>query len=214
MFITFEGIEGSGKSTQARQFADYLNESGHPCLLTREPGGDPIGLRIRSVLLDPKSRDMDPIAELLLYLSDRVQHIQRVILPELQRGRIVISDRYSDATMAYQGYARGLDRSLLRDLHERLCGNLQPDITFLLDLPVETGLSRAWKELDKGTRDISESRFEAETLDFHQRVRSGYRDLARIYPDRFCVIDALPDEEQVQKSIRKIWSSFVKAKQA
>ncbi|MGD9975129.1 MAG: dTMP kinase [Desulfatirhabdiaceae bacterium] len=210
MFITFEGIEGSGKSTQARLLADWLNQTGHSCLLTREPGGDVIGRRIRSVLLDPESRNMSPVSELLLYLADRVQHIDQVILPAMKDGKTVISDRYADATLVYQGYARGLDRDLIIDLHERLCQNLQPAITFLLDLPVKDGLSRAWKQLNDGTRDLSESRFEAEALDFHERVRNGYRDVARHNPDRFEIINALPDVGEIQSAIRQAFLSHLK----
>jgi len=210
MFITFEGIEGSGKSTQARLFKEYLDQAGFPCILTREPGGDAIGQQIRSVLLNPESRNMAPISELLLYLADRVQHIEQVILPALKDGKTVISDRYADATLVYQGYARGLDRDLIMDLHVRLCRNLQPAITFLLDMPVKDGLSRAWKQLNNGTRDLSESRFESEALDFHERVRNGYRDIARLNPDRFKIIDALPHVDDIQSTIRQMFLSYVK----
>ncbi len=212
MFITFEGIEGSGKSTQARLLADWLNQTGFSCLLTREPGGDVIGRRIRSVLLNPESRNMSPVSELLLYLADRVQHIDQVILPAMKDGKTVISDRYADATLVYQGYARGLDRDLIIDLHARLCQNLQPAITFLLDLPAKDGLSRAWKQLNNGTRDLSESRFEAEALDFHERVRNGYRDVARHNSDRFQIINALPDVGEIQSAIRQAFLSHLKEK--
>lgn len=201
MFITFEGIEGSGKSTQAKRLVDHFQRNGHDCVLTREPGATSIGIKIRAVLLDPDSRDLVPDAELLLYLADRVQHLQTLILPALAQGKSVVSDRYADATLVYQGYARGIDPSRILDLHRSLCRGLDPDLTFLLDLPVEAGLARAMNALQQGAREQKESRFEQEHLEFHRRVRNGYLTLAKAHPDRIRIIDALQSTEDIHRII-------------
>ena len=203
MFITFEGGEGAGKTIQARASAEYLRSFGREVTETREPGATPAGARIRAILLDPGATDLDFRAELLLYMADRAQHIHAVIRPALDAGRIVLCDRYLDATLAYQGYARGLDIDLIRDLHRRVLDDLSPDRTILLDLPPETGLARAWSAVADGVRDRSETRFEAEAVAFHRRVREGYLDLARRSPDRFRVIDARPDETRVRQAVRR-----------
>jgi dTMP kinase len=204
MFITLEGIEGSGKSTQILHIVNFLNTLGLKCVMTREPGGTRIGRKIRSILLDPESAAMNPAAELLLYTADRVQHIQEIILPMIEGGSIVICDRYFDATLAYQGVARGLDMTLILDLHKLVCRNLKPDLTFLLDLPPDTGLLRAWKQLESGARMNAESRFEKETLAFHERVRTGYLAIAEKEPDRFRIIDASQSKDQVQNQITRV----------
>ena len=204
MFITLEGIEGSGKSTQILHVFNFLNKLGLKCVMTREPGGTRIGGKIRSILLDPESAAMNPAAELLLYTADRVQHIQEIILPMIEGGGIVICDRYFDATLAYQGVARGLDMTLILDLHKLICRNLKPDLTFLLDLPPDTGLLRAWKQLKSGSRMDTESRFENETLAFHERVRAGYLAIAEKEPERFRIIDASQSEDQVQAQITRV----------
>lgn len=201
MFITLEGIEGSGKSTQILHVYNFLNKLGLKCIMTREPGGTRIGGKIRSILLDPESSGMNPAAELLLYTADRVQHIQEIILPVIEGGGIVICDRYFDATLAYQGVARGLDMSLIMDLHKLICRDLKPDLTFLLDLTPDTGLHRAWKQLKSGSRTDTESRFEHETLAFHKRVRAGYLAIAEKEPERFRIIDASQSPDQVQTQI-------------
>ena len=204
MFITLEGIEGSGKSTQILHIVNFLNTLGLKCVMTREPGGTRIGRKIRSILLDPESATMNPSAELLLYTADRVQHIQEIILPMIEGGSIVICDRYFDATLAYQGVARGLDMTLILDLHKLICRNLKPDLTFLLDLPPDTGLQRALKQLESGSRMDTESRFEKETLAFHERVRTGYLAIAEKEPERFRIIDASQSEDQVQAQITRV----------
>ena len=204
MFITFEGIEGSGKSTQILHAYHYLNELGLKCVMTREPGGTRIGRKIRSILLDPESTAMNPAAELLLYTADRIQHIQEIILPAIEDGCIVICDRYFDATLAYQGVARGLDMTLILDLHKLICRNLKPDLTFLLDLTPDTGLLRAWNQLKSGSRMDTESRFEKENLAFHERVRAGYLEIAEKEPERFRLIDASQSQDQVQDRITRI----------
>jgi dTMP kinase len=204
MFITLEGIEGSGKSTQILHIFNYLNKLGLKCVMTREPGGTRIGRKIRSILLDPESTAMNSAAELLLYTADRVQHIQEIILPMIEDGSIVICDRYFDATLAYQGVARGLDMTLILDLHKLICRNLTPDLTFLLDLAPNTGLLRAWKQLESGSRMDTESRFENETLAFHERVRAGYLAIAEKEPGRFRIIDASQSADRVQAQITRV----------
>ena len=158
MFITLEGIEGSGKTTQMRKLRAYLENRGHSCILTREPGGTVLGDKIRAILLDPASIELVPMAELLLYMADRAQHINSLIRPCLADGKVVLCDRYFDATLVYQGFARGLDTEFICDLHRIIFDDLKPDITFLLDLEPDIGLARAWKQLDKGTRSGAESR--------------------------------------------------------
>jgi dTMP kinase len=209
MFITLEGIEGSGKTTQVRHIVEFLQSKGHACVATREPGGTRIGKQIRALLLDPESSDIDPMTELLLYTADRAQHVKQFVLPLLSAGKVVLCDRYYDATVVYQGYARGLDIGLIRNLHKLILKDLKPDITILLDLPPEVGLARAWKQINNGTRTDIESRFEKETLAFHEKVRSGYLELARLEPERFRVVDASKSESQVQKEILGILSSFL-----
>lgn len=205
MFITFEGIEGSGKTTQIRYLLEYFNTLGRPCVTTREPGGTAIGLKIRSILLDPESKGMHPTTELLLYMADRAQHIQFLVKPALAAGKTVLCDRFFDATVVYQGYARGLDIDFVKKLHAMLLNNLKPDVTILLDLAPEVGLKRAREQLDNGQRSDDESRFEEEKLEFHQRVRQGYLDLAHREPDRFHIIDGNQDDRQVRDQIIAIF---------
>jgi dTMP kinase len=208
MFITLEGIEGSGKTTQMRQLSAYLENRGHSCVLTREPGGTVLGEKIRAILLDPASIELVPTAELLLYMADRAQHINSLIKPCLADGKVVLCDRYFDATVVYQGFARGLDPGLICDLHRIIFDDLKPDITFLLDLAPQTGLARAWKQLDNGTRSGTESRFEEETISFHEKVRAGYLELARRQPKRFRVVDGSKDEKQVQVDIQVVLAEY------
>jgi len=201
MFITFEGIEGSGKTTQVRRLESFLAGRGYRCLLTREPGGTPIGAKIRAILLDPANKQICPQSELLLYIADRAQHVAEVIRPALDEGLVVICDRFADASVVYQGVGRGLDADLVIRLHRLTLGRFVPDLTFLLDLPVETGLERAWKRIAAGPRNAADSRFEEETLAFHRRVRRGYLDLARREPQRFVVVDASRDPARVTSDI-------------
>lgn len=201
MFITLEGIEGAGKTTQIKHIVKFLQSAGHNCVATREPGGTSIGKRIRAILLDPESKDIYPFAELLLYMADRVQHINEFIEPHLSAGKTVLCDRYYDATVVYQGFARGFDIELINRLHILTTKDLKPDITILLDLSPEIGLARAKKQIKDGTRAGSETRFEKETLLFHKKIRLGYLELARAEPERFCVIDASRDENWVCREI-------------
>ncbi|MBS3759348.1 MAG: dTMP kinase [Desulfobacterales bacterium] len=211
MFITFEGIEGAGKTTQIRHIADYLSAKGHRCMITKEPGGTAIGRRIRAILLDPDSRGMHPGTELLLYAADRNQHIQELIRPALSSGKTVICDRFHDSTVVYQGYARALDMALIHDLNQRVLADFLPDMTFILDLEPTIGLKRAWQEVKRGARTDRETRFEKEDLAFHQKIRAGYLDLARRDPVRFTVIDASQDEGAVKDEILRALTDKLQA---
>ncbi len=198
LFITFEGVEGSGKTSRMGAAARYLESRGHRPRLTREPGGTAIGARIRAILLSPDSGGIDETAELLLYMADRAQHVNTVIRPALAAGETVLCDRYFDATVAYQGHARGLDIRRIRDFHRVALDNFMPDLTLLLDLDPAVGLSRA---LADAGRPADESRFEHEALAFHNLVRAGYLALADEAPERFAVIDAAQPPEAVEERI-------------
>ena len=200
VFITFEGIEGCGKTTQVRRLADHLQQQGHAVLTTREPGGCPIADEIRRILLSPANGELVPRAELLLYAAARAQHVAEVIQPALARGLWVLCDRFTDATIAYQGYGRGLDTRLIGELNDVAAGATLPQLTILLDLPVEEGLNRA-RRRNAQTAGTDEGRFEDESLAFHRRVRDGYRQLATREPARFLLIDARGDEDAVAKRV-------------
>lgn len=201
MLITLEGIEGSGKSTQMKWITEHLEKRGRRCVVTREPGDTAIGKKIRAILLDPESRGLDPLAELFLYAADRAQHLGERVLPRLAAGDVVVSDRFFDATTAYQGYARGLDLEVIEKIHAMVLKGLRPDLTLLLDLPPEVGLGRANAALAAGDRTASESRFEQEALAFHEKVRKGYLTLAHREPERFVVIDATCSPDVVTEEI-------------
>jgi len=199
-FITFEGVEGCGKSTQIKLLAGRLEGMGERVLLTREPGGCPIADQMRSILLDAANSAMVPAAELLLYAAARAQHMEEVIRPALADGAIVLCDRFTDATTAYQGYGRGLDLNLISDLNRLATGGIRPDLTVLLDCPVETGLKRAMARIN-GSAGDREERFELESLSFHKRVRDGYLTLAAAEPERFLVIGADREIEVIEEAI-------------
>ena len=204
MFITFEGIEGSGKTTQIKRLKKSLKERGVSCLITREPGATKIGLQIRAILLDQKNKKLDPRAELFLYLADRCQHVSEKIQPALARDRWVISDRFWDATVVYQGLARGLSGKFLKGLRPFILGSLWPDKTFLLDCPVSIGLARAWERINGSEESKKESRFEKEALSFHEKIRRGYLTLARKEPGRIKVIDATFSPDQIHQQIMEV----------
>ena len=195
LFVTFEGVEGSGKSLQIRRVAEYLRRRGAVCLVTREPGGTEFGVALRRVLLDRSGARREPLGELLLYLADRHQHLEEVILPAVAQGTLVLSDRYHDATRAYQGAARGVPRDVLQGL-ERILGISDPDVTVLLDLDPEIGLERARGRNAADSGLDAEGRFEAEAIDFHRAVRAAYLELARANQERFRVVsgEGSPDE--------------------
>jgi dTMP kinase len=197
-FVTFEGIEGCGKSTQARRLAEAL---GPGTLLTQEPGGTAIGGAIRDLLLGHRGHGLVPAAEVLLFFADRAQHAGERIRPALNQGRSVVSDRYADSSLAYQGYGRGLPLDLLRACLQLATGGLTPDLTFLLDLPVEAGLARVH------SRGLEADRLESEAIEFHRKVRAGYLELAAAEPGRFVVLDAEAAEsalgDQVARAVEE-----------
>lgn len=200
MFISFEGIEGCGKTTQVHRLSCRLEGLGIPVLSTREPGGTSVGREIRAILLDARNQHLSPLAELFLYAADRSQHMDEVVRPALAKGKWVLCDRFFDATTVYQGYSRGLDMRLIRLLNETATGGLLPDITFLLDCPVDIGLRRAIhrnKEQDMEGQD----RFEQERKQFHESVREGYLRLSVKEKDRFIVIDATLEEKEMDAVI-------------
>jgi len=199
LFLTFEGGEGSGKTTQIRLLSEALEARGRKITTTREPGGTEIGAEIRKILLDGKNQALSPLAELMLYAADRAQHIDETIRPALKQGSIVLCDRFADATIAYQGFGRGLDLQLISDLNSLATGGLKPKRTYLLDLPVEIGLARAKARLER--QKSAEGRFEAEAIAFHEKVRQGYLRLAEEEPERFRVIDATLEVSAIQQKI-------------
>lgn len=209
MFITLEGIEGAGKTSQVANIVALLHDRGYQTVTTREPGGTAIGQSIRHILLDPNNSELDPVAELLLYTADRIQHLRRVIEPNLASGKVVLCDRFFDATLVYQGYARGLDLHMIRQLHDLACNNIEPDLTLLLDLSPEEGLARAWRRINDSRAGKDDSRFEQEDLNFHQKVRDGYLALARQNPHRFRIINATQDETGVARDISAVLDAFL-----
>jgi len=208
MFITFEGIEGSGKSLQIARAKEYLQKKGVPCLLTREPGGTDFGLALRKVLLSTDGCRREPWPELLLYLADRCQHLKEVIEPALRSGTVVLSDRYQDATRAYQGAARGIPGAEIEKLTQ-LLGIIEPDKTILLDLEAEEGLSRAHKRNLEDLSAAAEGRFEAEDLAFHKRVREAYLLLASCSPRRIHVIRASGTPDEVFSQITRLLDNWL-----
>jgi len=187
VFITLEGVEGSGKTTQTALVADVLRAAGYPVTVTREPGGTRAGEAIRAIFLDP-AVSLHAAAELLLVLADRAQHVREKLKPALTAGEIVLSDRYSDSTVAYQGYGRGLDLKLLDELNRLASDGIRPDLTIVLDLAVETGLERTRARVRGDVR--GPDRFEGEQVEFHRRVREGFLKIARDEPGRVITIDA------------------------
>lgn len=188
-FITLEGIEGCGKTTQLQLLARRLENKGHKITVTREPGGCHIADQIRNILLDADNRAIVPLTELLLYAAARAQHVKEVIAPALEEGGIVLCDRFTDATIAYQGYGRKLDLDVINRLNELATAGIRPDLTILLDCKAATGLKRAISRINS-TTGAREERFELESLHFHNRVRDGYLGLAGQEPDRFVVVNA------------------------
>ena len=204
-FITFEGGDGTGKSTQIRALERHLAARGRPFVSTREPGGTPLGKLIRRALLEVGKQPIGSPTELFLYLADRAQHVQDVILPALEDGKIVLCDRYTDSTLAYQGYGRGIDLKVLRELNQMADRGVKPDLTLVFDCPVAEGLSRTAKRIaaeDLGSG--GEDRFEREGMEFHEKVRAGYVELARGEPERFRIIDASRSVVEITQEIKSI----------
>jgi dTMP kinase len=203
-FITVEGGEGAGKSSNLDYLRSLLEEAGKPVLFTREPGGTPLGESIRELLLGHRHSGMADETELLLMFAARAEHLKQKILPALQAGTWVLCDRFTDASYAYQGAGRGIAEERIALLENYVQGALRPDLTLLLDLPVETGLARA------GSRSAPD-RFEKEARDFFERVRQGYLAIAAAEPERVKVIDAAPDLAQVQRQISRVIQDFLRA---
>lgn len=205
VFISFEGIEGTGKSTQARLLRDWLEAEGIEAVLTREPGGTGIGKKIRQVLLDTDHGGMDPVTELLLYSADRRQHMTEEILPSTGKGLAVITDRFSDSTRAYQGQARGIDSRVLDEIDELATGGIKPDLTILLDMDVREGLSR--------NRSANKTdRLELEEISFHERVRKAFLDIQRAEPERVKLIDATGTVEEVHARVVGVVKEFLRGR--
>lgn len=211
-FITFEGIEGSGKTTQLSRLRAHLTNLGHQVLATREPGGCAISDTIRALLLDPANAAIAPRTELLLYSASRSQHVAEVIRPALAKGIIVLCDRFADATTVYQGAGRGLDLQKLDTINRFATDGLIPDLTLLLDFPVAEGLQRA-RARNQANDLEAEGRFESETLDFHRRIRQGYLELAAL-EKRFQVINANNKEDSVAESIKSVVNQFLASRRS
>ncbi len=203
-FITFEGIDGCGKSTQLRLLAGELRVRGLRVVATREPGGTPLGQKLRAVLLDVQEQ-VDPLAELLVFAADRAQHVRKHLLPALQGNEIVLSDRYADATAAYQGAGRGFDEKLIAEIIELATGGLKPDLTLLFDLSVDESAVRTRRRVASKRTD----RLDIEDRDFHTRVRDAYLALAGAEPDRFRVIDARGSVEETHRAVMAIVIPFL-----
>ncbi len=198
VFISFEGGEGSGKSVQAKLLTELLQKRGRDVVLTREPGGTAAGERIREIVLHAQEIALSPEAQVLLYSTARAQNVREVIRPALDAGKIVIADRFFDSTMAYQGYGHGVDLEQIRGVTALACGDTVPDRTFLLDIPVDTGLGRSgWRAQSKWDR------FEVLDTAFHTRVREGYVRLAAEEPGRWVVIDADRDQAAIERDVRR-----------
>lgn len=210
MFITFEGPEGSGKTTQIKTLHDYLVGLGYDVLLTREPGGTGIGDQIRAVLHDVRNIAMLPNTEILLYSASRAQIVGEVIRPALQRGQIVLCDRYADSTLAYQGYGHGLDLEILETITRFATGGLKPDLTIYLDIPIEEGLRRKRKAFEAGESEWN--RMDCKEIPFHQRVRAGYLQMAAAEPTRWLVLDASRSPQEIQADIRKQVETLLREK--
>lgn len=203
-FITFEGIDGCGKSTQLRMLAGELRVRGLPVIATREPGGTSLGQKLRAALLDVKE-EVDPLTELLVFAADRAQHVRKHLLPALQRNQIVLSDRYADATVAYQGAGRGFKPELIEEIVQLATGGLKPDLTLLFDLSVADAAIRTRKRVQSKRTD----RLDVENEDFHTRVRNAYVEIAKAEPDRFRVIDARGSVDETQRRVMDIVIPFL-----
>lgn len=209
LFITLEGVEGSGKTTQAAILAEALRKEGRAVVVTHEPGGTRAGQAIRKIFLDPEI-SLDVASELLLVLADRAQHVREMIGPRVEAGEIVISDRYCDSTVAYQGYGRGFDLPLLRQLNQLATGDVIPDLTIVLDCPAEVGLART-RERVKGQAHRFD-RFESEMVEFHRKVRDGFLAIAKTEPDRVRIVDSENSPEAVAAAILSAAHGLIRAR--
>lgn len=208
-FITFEGIDGSGKSTQLRLLGNFLRSKGCDLLLTREPGGTTLGNRLRAALLDA-AEEVDPLTELLVFAADRAQHVRRLVRPALEEGRLVISDRYADATVAYQGAGRGFSPELISQIVQLATEGLKPELTLLFDLSIKESTSRTARR--KTAAHVSPDRLDIENADFHARVRDAYLQIALAEPERVKLIDTSGPVEQTQERVKEIVVPFLQSK--
>jgi dTMP kinase len=208
VFITFEGIDGSGKSTQLRLLAGFLKSQGHEVVTTREPGGTPLGLRLRDALLDAQEH-VDPLTELLVFAADRAQHVRILLRPKLELGNIVLSDRYSDATVAYQGAGRGFSPQLISEMVDLATGGLKPDLTLIFDVSVAEGAARLERR-DEGKQ--KGDRLDKEEVGFHKRVREGYFQIAESDPQRVRVIETGGSVEETQARVKAIVLPFLESR--
>src|SRR4030095_2467551 len=211
-FITFEGIDGSGKSTQLRLLGNFLSANGCDLLLTREPGGTTLGLRLRAALLDAME-EVDPLTELLVFAADRAQHVRRKLRPALNAGRVVISDRYADATVAYQGAGRGFPPELIAEIVQLATEGLKPDLTVLFDVNIEEATTRTTRRsTGKSSSKSGRDRLDIENAEFHSRVRDAYLQIARAEPERVKIVDASGPVEQTQERVRNIIIPFLRTR--
>jgi dTMP kinase len=206
IFITFEGGEGSGKTTQVNRLAQFLTEQGRKVITTREPGGTPEGEKIRELLVQRDGGEWTPMAECLLLFAARAMHVERIILPALQKGKIVISDRFTDSTRAYQGYGHEFPLETIETVNDFTLKDFKPDLTFLLDIDVDKGLARSGRRMAAESLHIkqTEDRFEHMEKDFHERLRKGFLNIARKEPERIQVIDATQSPDEIAGKIQKI----------
>lgn len=211
-FITFEGIDGSGKSTQLRLLGNFLRANGCDALLTREPGGTPVGRRLRAALLDA-TEEVDPLTELLVFAADRAQHVRRVLRPALEAGRVVISDRYADATVAYQGAGRGFEPELIAQIVQLATEGLKPDLTLLFDLTIDESIGRtARRSSGKNSGKLSRDRLDIEKADFHARVRDAYLQIALAEPERVKLIDTSGPLEKTQARVKEVIIPYLQSR--
>jgi dTMP kinase len=211
-FITFEGVDGSGKSTQLRLLGNFLRANGCDALLTREPGGTTLGLRLRAALLDAME-EVDPLTELLVFAADRAQHVRRVLRPALEAGRVVISDRYADATVAYQGAGRGFAPELISQIVQLATEGLKPDLTLLFDLTIEESTTRTARRLtSKTSGKLLRDRLDIEHADFHTRVRDAYLQIALAEPERVKLIDTSGPVEQTHERVKEIIIPYLQSR--
>lgn len=210
-FITFEGIDGSGKSTQLRLLANFLRAQKCEVLTTREPGGTPVGLKLRAALLDAQE-EVDPLTELLVFAADRAQHVRRVLRPAIAAGQVVLSDRYADATVAYQGAGRGFSSELISRIVALATEGLKPDLTLLFDLPVAESGARTRRRSEGKHKSETADRLDAENAEFHSRVRTAYLDLAAEQPERFRIVESGGSVDDTQNKVKQIVIPFLESR--
>jgi dTMP kinase len=207
IFITFEGMDGSGKTTQMHRLAERLRSLGRTVMETVEPGGPPIAQKIRRILLDSANRELSPTTEVLLYFASRAQNVDQWILPALERGEIVLSDRFTDSSLAYQGVGRGLGIGTVNDLERIACRGLKPDLTILVDVDAEASLARAWARNE--AQPHCETRMDDQAIEFHRKVYQAYHALAAAEPDRVKLVDGSADMDEIEREVWSIVSAHV-----